>query len=228
VAIAPETDSGQRPWLISAIDQVSEWTGQAVAWLTLAMVVLTFVIVVLRYAFDLGSIALQEVIVFVHATVFLLGAAFTLQRDAHVRVDIFYQRFSPRRQALVEIWLALLLFAAVCVALMAGYPVAFTLAGVSLLFAAVGSLTGGFDPAFLQALPNRLYGIMTNQTLIAVPLFVFMGITLERSQIAESLLESIAALFGGRRGGLGIAVLLVGMLLAASTGIVGATVVTMV
>ena len=127
----------------------------------------------------------------------------------------------------MEIWLALLLFACVCAALMAGFPVAFTLAGVSLLFAAIGSLAGVFDPAFLQATPNRLYGIMSNQTLIAVPLFVFMGITLERSQVAESLLESIAALFGGRRGGLGIAVLLVGMLLAASTGIVGATVVTM-
>ena len=127
----------------------------------------------------------------------------------------------------MEIWLALLLFAGVCAALMAGYPVAFTLAGVSLMFAAIGSLAGVFDPVFLQALPNRLFGIMTNQTLIAVPLFVFMGITLERSQIAEALLESIAALFGGRRGGLGIAVLLVGMLLAASTGIVGATVVTM-
>ena len=127
----------------------------------------------------------------------------------------------------MEIWLALLLFACVCGALMAGYPVAFTLAGMSLIFAAIGSVAGVFDPAFLEALPNRLYGIMTNQTLIAVPLFVFMGITLERSKIAEALLESIAALFGGRRGGLGIAVLLVGMLLAASTGIVGATVVTM-
>ena len=127
----------------------------------------------------------------------------------------------------MEIWLALLLFACICAALMAGFPVAFTLAGMSLLFALIGSLAGVFDPAFLEALPNRLYGIMTNQTLIAVPLFVFMGITLERSQIAEALLESIAALFGGHCGGLGIAVLLVGMLLAVSTGIVGATVVTM-
>lgn len=123
--------------------------------------------------------------------------------------------------------LPLLLFAAVCAVLMAGYPVALSLAGTALLFAFAGELAGTFDPSFLQALPNRLYGIMTNVTLIAVPLFVFMGIMLERSRVAENLLETMAALFGRRRGGLGFSVTLVGMLLAASTGIVGATVVTM-
>ncbi len=86
---------------------------------------------------------------------------------------------------------------------------------------------GAFDAAFLQALPNRLYGIMTNETLIAVPLFVFMGVMLERSRVAENLLDTMTSLFGPLRGGLGISVTLVGMLLAASTGIVGATVVTM-
>ncbi len=124
-------------------------------------------------------------------------------------------------------WLALALFAAVCAALMLGFPVAFTLAGVSLLFAAVGALAGVFDPAFLEAVPNRIYGIMTNETLIAVPLFVFMGVTLERSRLAENLLESMAVVFSRLSGGLGVSVLLVGMLMAASTGIVGATVVTM-
>ncbi len=124
-------------------------------------------------------------------------------------------------------WPPLLLFAAVGVVLMFGYPVAFTLAGVSLIFAMVGGWFGVFDAAFLEALPNRLYGIMTNETLIAVPLFVFMGVMLERSRVAESLLDTMAALFGPLRGGLGISVTLVGMLLAASTGIVGATVVTM-
>jgi tripartite ATP-independent transporter DctM subunit len=124
-------------------------------------------------------------------------------------------------------WLALALFAAVAVVLMFGFPVAFTLSGVSLAFALVGGWLGLFDGAFLQALPNRLYGIMTNETLIAVPLFVFMGVMLERSRVAESLLDTMAALFGPVRGGLGISVTLVGMLLAASTGIVGATVVTM-
>ena len=84
-----------------------------------------------------------------------------------------------------------------------------------------------FDSAFLQALPNRLYGIMTNVTLIAVPLFVFMGVMLERSRVAENLLDTMAEVFGQLRGGLGYSVTLVGMLLAASTGIVGATVVTM-
>jgi tripartite ATP-independent transporter DctM subunit len=121
----------------------------------------------------------------------------------------------------------LLLFLTVCLVLMAGYPVAFTLAGTALGFAFIGQLSGTFDAAFLEALPNRLYGIMTNVTLIAVPLFVFMGVMLERSRVAENLLDTMAALFGRRRGGLGFSVALVGMLLAASTGIVGATVVTM-
>ncbi len=124
-------------------------------------------------------------------------------------------------------WMPLILFAAVAAVLMLGYPVAFTLGGVSLLFAGLGEWLDLFDGAFLEALPNRLYGIMTNQTLIAVPLFVFMGVMLERSKVAESLLDTMSELFGNLRGGLGISVTLVGMLLAASTGIVGATVVTM-
>ena len=124
-------------------------------------------------------------------------------------------------------WMSLYLFAAVFIVLLLGYPVAFTLAGVALIFSVIGQYTGTFDPAFLEALPNRMYGIMTNQSLIAVPLFVFMGVMLERSKIAEDLLESMSRLFGNLRGGLGISVTLVGMLLAASTGIVGATVVTM-
>lgn len=124
-------------------------------------------------------------------------------------------------------WLSLILFVVVALVLMLGYPVALTLGGVSLLFALLGGWFEVFDPAFLEALPNRLFGIMTNGTLIAVPLFVFMGVMLERSKVAESLLETMASLFGSMRGGLGISVTLVGMLLAASTGIVGATVVTM-
>ncbi len=121
----------------------------------------------------------------------------------------------------------LLLFVVGCAVLMAGFPVALSLAGTALLFAMLGNAAGTFDPAFLQALPNRLYGIMTNATLIAVPLFVFMGIVLERSRVADNLLDTMTALFGRLRGGLGFSVTLVGMLLAASTGIVGATVVTM-
>lgn len=124
-------------------------------------------------------------------------------------------------------WMALGLFVAVFIFLLCGFPVAFTLAGTALLFAGIGSLTGDFDTAFLQALPNRLYSIMINQTLVAVPLFVFMGVMLERSRIAENLLDTMSRLFGSLRGGIGISVTLVGMLLAASTGIVGATVVTM-
>ena len=124
-------------------------------------------------------------------------------------------------------WLALLMFVFACIVLLAGYPVAFSLAGSALLFAFIGQLSGTFDASFLQALPNRLYGIMTNSTLIAVPLFVFMGVMLERSKVADQLLDTMTLLFGPMRGGLGISVVLVGMLLAASTGIVGATVVTM-
>ncbi|UCE89480.1 MAG: TRAP transporter large permease subunit [Pseudomonadota bacterium] len=123
--------------------------------------------------------------------------------------------------------MALAMFVTLCVVLLAGYPVAFSLGGTALAFAVLGNLTGSFDAAFLSALPNRLYGIMTNGTLIAVPLFVFMGVMLERSRVAENLLETMALLFGPLRGGLGISVTVVGMLLAASTGIVGATVVTM-
>ncbi len=120
-----------------------------------------------------------------------------------------------------------LLFAAIFAVLMTGYPVAFALSGTALGFALIGDWLGLFDPAFVEALPSRIYGIMTNETLVAVPLFVFMGVMLERSRIAESLLDTMAMLFGPVRGGLGFSVTLVGMLLAASTGIVGATVVTM-
>jgi tripartite ATP-independent transporter DctM subunit len=123
-------------------------------------------------------------------------------------------------------WVALLLFLSVIVVLLAGFPVAFT-RGVALIFAAIGVAVGEFNEALLTGLPNRVFGIMNNETLVAVPLFVFMGVTLERARIAEELLETLSSLFGSLRGGLGISVTLVGMLLAASTGIVGATVVTM-
>ncbi|HHJ38821.1 MAG: C4-dicarboxylate ABC transporter [Methylothermaceae bacteria B42] len=126
-----------------------------------------------------------------------------------------------------EYTLAMAMFGAVFLVLLTGYPVAFALGGTALGFAWLGWRLDLFDPAFLEALPNRLYGIMTNETLIAVPLFVFMGVMLERSRIAEDLLDTMAELFGALRGGLGVAVTLVGMLMAASTGIVGATVVTM-
>ncbi|MEH6567973.1 MAG: TRAP transporter large permease subunit [Halioglobus sp.] len=123
--------------------------------------------------------------------------------------------------------ISIYLFLAVCGFLLLGYPVAFTLAGTALAFAAGGILFGQFDPAFLSALPGRLFGTINNATLIAVPLFILMGVVLEKSKVAEELLTAMAKLFGGLRAGLGISVVLVGMLLAASTGIVGATVVTM-
>ncbi|MBB3184428.1 tripartite ATP-independent transporter DctM subunit [Halomonas fontilapidosi] len=130
-------------------------------------------------------------------------------------------------------FMPLVLFLVICLVLMAGYPVALSLAGTALAFAGLGlglealGVDAHFDGGYLGAFPNRLYGIMTNQTLLAVPLFVLMGVLLEKSKVAETLLEAMAMLFGSLRGGLGISVTLVGMLLAASTGIVGATVVTM-
>jgi tripartite ATP-independent transporter DctM subunit len=123
--------------------------------------------------------------------------------------------------------LPFIMFLSVCLCLLAGYPVALTLAGVSFLFALLGALFGLFDMAYLAAFPNRLFGIMENTTLVAVPLFIFMGVMLEKSKLSEDLLSSMADLFGGIRSGLGLSVVLVGALLAASTGIVGATVVTM-
>jgi len=124
-------------------------------------------------------------------------------------------------------WMALFMFIAVCVVLMAGFPVAFSLAGTAIIFSLLGVVTGIFQLSDFGFLPGRLFGIMTNETLVAVPLFVFMGVMLERSRVAENLLDTMALLFGSLRGGLGISVMVVGMLLAASTGIVGATVVTM-
>ena len=118
--------------------------------------------------------------------------------------------------------LALLLFLSIFVLILYGYPVAFTLGGVSLLYAVCF-----LDPVSFSALPPRIMGVMSNYVLIAVPLFIFMGIMLEKSGLAERLLETMAMLFGKRKGGLAIAVVVVGALLAASTGIVGATVVTM-
>ena len=123
--------------------------------------------------------------------------------------------------------LPFIMFLTVCLCLMAGYPVALTLAGTSFLFALIGAIVGIFDMTFLEAFPNRLFGIMENTTLIAVPLFIFMGVMLEKSKLSEDLLSSMADLFGGLKSGLGLSVVLVGALLAASTGIVGATVVTM-
>ncbi|PXF64195.1 TRAP transporter large permease [Kangiella spongicola] len=121
----------------------------------------------------------------------------------------------------------LFLFLAVCGVLLWGYPVAFSLAGTSLIFVSVGALSGVIEPVQLNFMAGRLFKIMDRTTLIAVPLFIFMGLMLERTKIAEDLLESMATLFGKLRGGMGFAVTIVGMLLAASTGIVGATVVTM-
>jgi tripartite ATP-independent transporter DctM subunit len=127
---------------------------------------------------------------------------------------------------LAEIF-AVLMVVAVVAALMAGYPIALTLAGVSLGFAVFGHFIGVMNFAILGALPQRIFGVMTNGTLLAIPMFIFMGVMLERSRVAEELLETMGRLFGTLRGGLGISVIVVGTLLAAAKGVVGATTVTM-
>ncbi len=129
-------------------------------------------------------------------------------------------------QSLGEV-LSLSMFAVACLVLLLGYPVAFSLAGTAMGFATLGWFFGLLNFNFIGAIPSRFFGVMVNELLVAVPLFVFMGVMLERSRIAEQLLETMGLLFGKTRGGLGISVIIVGMLLAASTGIVGATVVTM-
>ena len=121
----------------------------------------------------------------------------------------------------------ILLIALICMALLVGYPVAFTLAGTSILFALLGIIFGFFDANLFKTLPMRIFGIMNNQTLLAVPLFVFMGVVLERSGIASKMLRDMAIVFKNTNSGLSISIIIVGALLAASTGIVGATVVTM-
>ena len=124
--------------------------------------------------------------------------------------------------------LVVLMFVATFACLLAGFPVAFTLSGVAALFGLFSYAFGAFDVAFLRAMPQRIFGnAMWNEVLLAVPLFVFMGVMLERSKVAEELLDAMGRLFGNLRGGLGLSVVAVGALLAASTGIVGATVVTM-
>jgi tripartite ATP-independent transporter DctM subunit len=129
--------------------------------------------------------------------------------------------------ALIADSLAIALFVVSTFGVLLGYPISFSLAGFSLFFAALGWSLGVFDPIILTSLPSRYFGLMTNEVLVAVPLFIFMGSVLERSKIAEALLETMGQMFGSLRGGLAISVVIVGALLAASTGVVGATVVTM-
>src|SRR6201981_2575675 len=123
--------------------------------------------------------------------------------------------------------LAPIMFAALVVVLLLGYPAAFSLGAVGLFFALIGIELGQFQPDFLQALPDRIYGVMSNDTLLAIPFFTFMGLVLERSGMAEDLLDTIGQLFGTVRGGLAYAVIFVGALLAATTGVVAASVISM-
>lgn len=124
-------------------------------------------------------------------------------------------------------WLGPAMFGAALIFLAIGYPVAFSLGGVAILFSLIGIGLGIFDPIFLTALPQRIFGTMSNYTLLAIPYFIFMGSMLEKSGLAENLLETVGILFGRLRGGLALAVILVGSLLAATTGVVAATVVAM-
>src|SRR5262247_1143756 len=137
---------------------------------------------------------------------------------------------APRSHWMLELlihYMAPIMFMALVVFLLLGYPVAFSLAAVGLIFGLIGIEVGLFRPDFLQALPERIYGIMANDTLLAIPFFTFMGLILERSGMAEDLLDTIGQLFGTVRGGLAYAVVFVGALLAATTGVVAASVISM-
>src|SRR6202795_4549957 len=123
--------------------------------------------------------------------------------------------------------LAPIMFGSLVIVLLLGYPAAFSLAFVGLFYALLGIGLGQFQPDFLQALPERVYGVMSNDTLLAIPFFPFMGLVLERSGMAEDLLDTIGQLFGTIRGGLAYAVIFVGALLAATTGVVAASVISM-
>src|SRR6202007_3235774 len=130
-------------------------------------------------------------------------------------------------EAFITQHLAPIMFGSLIVVLLLGYPAAFSLAFVGLFYALLGIDLGLFQPNFLQALPERVYGVMNNDTLLAIPFFTFMGLILERSGMAEDLLDTIGQLFGTIRGGLAYAVIFVGALLAATTGVVAASVIAM-
>jgi len=308
------------------LDRISKYAGLVAAFLVVVLSFLVAYDAVMRYLFSAGSIALQEMEWHLFDVIFLLGLTYALKHDKHVRVDIFFERYSQEKRAIVQIlsmlflvlpfslvflvdaidmfmqsyvqneissdpgglthrymikgvlvlsfvllliqalsevfkaferlackktfvrvlsivlglgglvymanhydmayWVdpILLMFALTLFLLMAGFQVAFVFAGVALLFAVISKEVG---LGALEMLPYRTYGIMGNATLMAVPLFIFMGLILEKSKMAEGLLLSMAKLFGAVRGGLAISVVLVGAILAASTGIVGASVVMM-
>ena len=308
------------------LDRISKYAGLVAAFLVVVLSFLVAYDAVMRYLFSAGSIALQEMEWHLFDVIFLLGLTYALKHDKHVRVDIFFERYSQEKRAIVQIlsmlflvlpfslvflvdatdmfmqsyvqneissdpgglthrymikgvlvlsfvllliqalsevfkaferlackkmfvrvlsivlglgglvymanhydmayWVdpILLMFALTLFLLMSGFQVAFVFAGVALLFAVISKEVG---LGALEMLPYRTYGIMGNATLMAVPLFIFMGLILEKSKMAEGLLLSMAKLFGAVRGGLAISVVLVGAILAASTGIVGASVVMM-
>jgi tripartite ATP-independent transporter DctM subunit len=308
------------------LDRISKYAGYVAAFLVVLLSLLVAYDAAMRYLFSAGSIALQEVEWHLFDVIFLLGLTYALKHDKHVRVDIFFERYSKESRSIVQIlsmlflvipfslvflsdsidmlmqsylqheissdpgglthrymiksvlvlsfmlliiqalsevlkafgrleskknflrilavatilgglvytadhydmayWLdpILLMFALTLFLLMAGFQVAFVFAGVALLFATISNEVG---LSVLEMLPYRTYGIMGNTTLMAVPLFIFMGLILEKSKMAEGLLLSMGKLFGSIRGGLAISVVLVGAILAASTGIVGASVVMM-
>ena len=314
------------PTLSYYLDLISKYAGVIAAFLVVLLSFLVAYDAVMRYLFSAGSIALQEVEWHLFDVIFLLGLTYALKHDKHVRVDIFFERYSKEKRAIVQIFSMLLLvipfslvfladsvdmltqsylqneissdpgglthryiikgvlvlsfilliiqamseilkafqklesketllrvlgimtllgtliytadhydmaywfdpvllmFALTLFLLMTGFQVAFVFAGVALLFALIDNDVG---LATLEMLPYRTYGIMGNTTLMAVPLFIFMGLILEKSKMAEGLLLSMGKLFGSIRGGLSISVVLVGAILAASTGIVGASVVMM-
>src|ERR1041385_8989171 len=155
------------------------------------------------------------------------GSGSRTRHRSHAQRVSASRRRRSRMEAFIIQNLAPIMFGSLIVALLLGYPAAFSLAFVGLFYALVGIGLGQFQPDFLQALPDRIYGVMSNDTLLAIPFFTFMGLVLERSGMAEDLLDTLGQLFGTVRGGLAYAVIFVGALLAATTGVVAASVISM-
>ncbi len=287
--------------LAGGIDAFIDAIGRITAWSSFALALVMGGNVLLRYAFNTGTVWSQELEWHLMAPICLFGMSYALRHGEHVRVDVLYASFSQKTKDLVEVitallamaisadrhlavdqlrdavlehrrrlgqprrhsgalhpqghdpgrlravlpaiagaghprlsrvaeaglmpfneLLALLMLVAFFVLLMAGIPVALTLATAGLVFGYIG-----FGPLLFNLLPNRIFGVVTNYTLIAMPLFVFMGVMLEKSRLAEDLMEVIGHAAGNLRGGLGIGIIIVGVLMGATTGIVGATVVTL-
>src|ERR1700686_3568269 len=252
-----------RPFLAvsEAIDKINEKIGYICNFLVLAACVLSAANAMIRYAFGYSSNGWLELQWYMFAILVMFGAAYTLKRNEHVRVEIFYLFLTERGQIWLDLIGTLFFLIPACLLLAylswpffyqayevneysgnagglmrwpikfvipVGFPVAFTLAAVGISFGFLAISQGFFDLNFLQAIPGRVFGsVLSNELLLAIPFFTFMGTILERCGLAEDMLDSMGQLFGPIRGGLGYSVIIVGFILGAITGTVAAQVIAM-